>query len=384
MENINAVLNALNSDKTTCLLFEFYDNHKKELSKKWRKPKLFSKYCKAFILDAYLSASEKSKDVILNNYKDGNFNTVVASRIIDDLNAAVAKPGDCIEDLGKDYFEQYADFYDDPLFEKISWDNFYIGEAIRNFCGFYTMEELTSKDVEKKHNYKFTNDELKTLKYASYVPGLITNMHLLYDEQDDETTELHCNYELIEDPLLKKFAFHTSKDNYYFYVLADNRRLIRYHEGDIRVYQLTFDEFIEMVKLYFIKLYREREIDLSDYIDDLTDDSDDDISFGNDDDEEESEDSYDPNSFRNLCETILGFLDNMIDNSKNDEIEIEGYLEETDDQVSPKDYEKYMSKAIEYAWSDIQTVSDVYSLRMITKAREDVQRVRKLILTYKL
>lgn len=362
MERINEFLNILLSDNVTAQISDFYEENEQNLYPKWRDKKIFVTYYRASILDAYTRTDKATRVFLFNSFKNGNLIPSLFWSVVENLNSFSAKEGDS---LYPNNIKGLFDYAGDNLYGKLSKDDKYITECIMSECHFLTMDDLKNNDPLVTGHYTFTDDEIRTIRYASFFPTLIEKAHRLYDEMGP-SQEIYCNYELIEDDLLRRFAFHTNKDNDIFNIVDSNGRLMRYFQGDISFYDATFVDLLVLTKLYFIYFYREEviepeEMDPSEEaIDDLTDE-----------DREE------------FFEQIGDILSDLPEDDE-DMIEILSDENMEYEEIDPKTYQTIMVKAIETAWDKITKMSRHLSKRMIELSKDDQNRIKNIVLTYKL
>ena len=351
MERINEFINLLNGNQFSSDLFDFYSNHEYDLFEEWHDINKFSKYYKAYMVDTYMRAPQVTRDMMFNCLKDGNFNPALGLAIIRNLNASVAEVGQNMEGIYvQDFFELKCNMQD-PLYEHLLKDDYAVILALCNKINAITLADIKEGKVPEKYNYTFSPEEIEALENAfKYLP-LVQVIHSLCDEMD-HNYNIYCNYELLNDDFLKHFAFHTDKDNDEFIITDHTGRLMRYYQGDISFYISDLGGLTELTLLNFIHFYRraETEKDFGKMIDPEGK-----VFTFDDDKDEEDEDEF-PEDY-----------------------DVDEYA-----QMPPEIYARVMEIAMDASWNDIQNLSKNYSQRMIDVAKEDLERVDKLVYTYHL
>lgn len=395
MERINEFVNILLSDEVSGQIFEYFEKNKECLFLECRNIQLFSTFFRAEVIDAFLRSDNASRDLLFNSFKVNNIFPDVYKTVVDNLNLFYAEPGDNMEGVNPKDLEGLLEYVSDPLYNKISRDNEYIAEAVKSECFLLTMEDVKNSDPRLTGEYEFSPEEIKILEYAAYFPSLIERVHLLYDEMNI-SREIYCNYDLIEEDLLRMFAFHTDNDNDIQNIIDNNGRLIRYYQGDISFYKASFTSLVELTKLFFIYIYRE---DLDDDFDEEDNEEDNEEDFTSS--EEDSDIIFDgrrpinreldklpPEEKEKFLDRIGNLLNSLPEEIKEDDIEeILGDSEDDDFEYESIDANKYariMKKAISEAWDTVMKLSRCYSKRMIEVGKTDLDRIKEIARTYHL
>ena len=259
MDKLSKFLNLLYSDSITDKMLKFYDNYCDTLYDEWRCDKKFVTYLKAFYILVFLDASDKMKDKLISNFENNDLSDIAHSAI-DRLNAMYANTGEFMTGFDRD-IEKIAKYQSDELYSRL--DEEYgssIAELFMDCAGIITIDAVKSGDKTATYGYKFTKDEIKTLEDSLFLKFYNDALHTAYDYKESNY-KLKCNYDAIENEVLKKMAFHTDKDNPEFKIVFPNGQVMNYYEGDIRFYDLDFVQMVNLVKTYFINFYYNGEDD---------------------------------------------------------------------------------------------------------------------------
>jgi len=332
MDKLNEFINILNSDKITALLYDFYSDNEDYINPYWRDEKKFVSYLKGYYLDRYLEIPDDLKSLLFSDLKDGELNVGVLETFLDKTNGSLAKPNDHMETGSLQEFKDLMQFKDDELYEELSNDNSWIMGLYIEKNGIITIDELKKGDYIKIDGYSLDNDEIKTIEHAKMVPGLINTIHSLYDDLEDERNK--CNYDAIDDEVLKKFAFHTNKDNPEYNILFDDGTIVNYYKGDIRIMPINLMALVIFTKLTFI-------------------------------------DNYYNGENNQLFQFMLEPYDIDVSDVP---------FSELDDETM----EILMSIAIEMVYSNVESLNLIYSKKMIEDSKRDVKKMGELVKKYKL
>ena len=336
MDKLNEFINMLNDDKMTAKFYEYYKECTFDIDKKWKNPHKFVSYIKAFYVDRYIEAPEDLKELLFNQVKDGQLNYGANYVFLNTLRGMAAKVNQFIE--YDEYGELVApeEYSDDPLYDTLT-EHYteHIAEIVKTYGSYITIEELVDGNYEVVDGYVVSQDEIKTILYAKLIPGYISAVHALYDEFDDENDERTiCNYDAIEDETLRKLAFHTDKDNPDYDIIFPDGIIMNYYKGDIRFCPITFDEIVEYTKLKFIDNYY----------------------YGDENDVFQEQLKEHPDIDANV----------------------------SFDEMDGETFGKLVMLAAELVVSAANAFENIYSKRMIDQYNNDVDRMSKLVLKYKL
>lgn len=235
---------------------DYYARKERFLDDKWKDPELFIQYLKAAILDKYSKCDELEKEELLEELSYDAIEPELDINIISMMNTSVNDNNRDLNDEDKDFLLSLKEYIDNPLYEELSNHDEKITELIVKTNGFSFMKDI---ERDKKSNfgrreYVFDEEEINTLKKAKAASSILTEIHSKYDENVGYEKQV-CNYDAIEDEKLKKYAYHTDKDNPEFEIIFDDGTIMNYYMGDIRFKPFNFETVLKLTKLSYISLF---------------------------------------------------------------------------------------------------------------------------------
>lgn len=333
MKNIEKLQKIFESATFREAALEYYERKERFLNDDCKDPSIFIPYLKAAIMDTYMNADEETKEELLEELSYEVIEPELDIDLIYTINTSVSSEGNKpIRDKDKEYLESLSEHIDDPIYEELSKHNKDIIKCIVRDNGFKFMRDIkpgkTFTSGRKTHT--FDEEEIKTLERSKFVIPLLNRVHELYDEYEGELDKPRCNYDAIEDETLKKFAFHTDKENFEFEIIFDDGTIMNYCMGDIRFKPFNFKTVVKLTKLAFVELYR--------------------------------------NDSQNDIERIFNSFNQSIDPYNMTE-------EEFDDSISA---------SFEHIYKYLYCADEKESVKMLKDAKEDKIKMNKLILKYNL
>ena len=331
---LNEFIELLNSDKVTGLLFDKYSEEEYSINTVWQNADLFISYLKAYILGRYIASNKKIKNKIADDLKNGILNHEFLLTFIDKINCSSAKEAVNLEGVVEEDFTDLHDHLEDEMYAELSEEDEYIKGLIIERNDILEEDYIENGQYVLASGYKISKEEMDTIKCARYVPAIIHKIHCLYDE--DNLNRPICNYDAIDDELLKKFAFHTECNNPQLYILFNDGTIVDYYNGDIRICPLKIDEIVKYTKLQFI------------------------------------ENHYNPDNEENVVLQLA--LEQY------DELDPTKEIDDLDD----KEFELLINFASDYIFGLSTSLAMVYSRKMINDSKKEVEGIKSLVKKYKL
>lgn len=253
MNNIKKLIKALKSD-------EFLDATKESyyfLTADRTEPKVsLEEYVLALrglFIDEYITAkNEEEMNYIMQAAINCDIYAINATDIFKTCEASKAKPGDVVE---LDYFKQridIAEYQDEPMYDDLSKYDSIIAKIIKKEHCFYSIKQIKRGDYVGPRDYRISQKEIRTIENVKLIKPLNRLIHDLYDVTG--VLFNYCEYnDIPEDSILKKFAFHTDKENPLFKIVFEDGTIIEYLEGDIRVLSYRYQDLLVLTKLHMVQ-----------------------------------------------------------------------------------------------------------------------------------
>ncbi len=335
MNILRAFIKQLNSRVVEELLLDYYYENADAINSKYRDEKKFIAYLKAFYIEKFLSYPPELQRILIDQLQDGNLNTSVVENFIDVINGSEAKVEENIDGISlSDFIDLYA-YRDDPIYDLLSEKDEYIFNLIRDINGFVTLDELKSGNYVFPDNYRLDSKEITMLEKSNLLREIINWAHINFDQYSDELDgRTLCNFDLIEDETIRSIVPHTNKDNPEIEIVLPDGTIVNYFKGDIRFYPLSFKALAEYIKLTFIDNYY----------------------------------NGDENPFLKM----KLFNDGIC----LDDVNI--------DEMTREQFEILLTYATDMATDAIRSLTNIYSKKMISDAKDKVKTLKTLVYKYKL
>lgn len=253
MDKIEKVLQLLNSDEIGTEINSLYDLLYTGLKPELHDKELFLRYFKGFILDKYLTLEDEDRTLILNSLTDHQINTGMVEKFIDVFNGSIAKVHDSLDGVTFDYFKSLLKYRNNTILKLLEPYETDFDIITKENNGLLTIDEIKRGEYPSVYTYRLDEEEIKQIEMATMVPGIITLVHSLYDDLDDQ--RLVCNYDDIDDELLRNLVPHTDRKNPNFNILFPNGIIVNYYMGDIRIRPIRFQDLVFFIKLAFVDNY---------------------------------------------------------------------------------------------------------------------------------
>lgn len=253
MKNIKDLIKTLKSD-------EFFDATKEAyyfLTLDRKEPKVsleeYASAIRGLFVDAYITAAnEEEMNYIMQSAISCDIYAVNANDMFKTCEASKSKPGDIVE---IDYFKQrinITEYQDESMYDDLSKYDSIISKIIKKEHCFYSIKQIKRGDYVGPQNYRISQKEIRTIENVKLIKPLNKLIHDLYDVTG--TFFDYCEYDDIpEDSILKKFAFHTGKNNPLFKIVFEDGTIVEYLEGDLRVLSYKYQDLLELTKLHMIQ-----------------------------------------------------------------------------------------------------------------------------------
>ncbi len=236
MERIKKLIEALNSDKITGMLHEYYEANDYALKPKWKCSKRFTKYLKAYYLKCFLEAEKEKRDIIFNEIIDGNINVAINNNFLKAVMASEANTSENIDYVDPKELLFLDDYLDDDLYEELSDNDDDIRDYILKSEKIITFDDLVNGSYEPIDDYVISNEEIATIEKFKELPELSFIAHEINGEEIDE----------------RVIVYQPNKKNPQYGILFEDGTIIIYYNGDIRVLKFKIEDIVKYVKLQFI------------------------------------------------------------------------------------------------------------------------------------
>lgn len=223
----------------------------------------FEEYISALrglFIDKFITAiSEEGINYIMNAAQNSDIFAVDANGIFKLVEATKAKIGDLVE---KDYLKKIrdiTDYQDEPLYDDLSKYNNVIVKYIKDIHFYYSIRQIKMGNYKAEANYRLSQKEIRMITNVRMIGPINRIIHANYDINDFLWP--CCDFdEIPEDSVLKRFAFHTDKENPLFKIVFEDGTIVEYLYGDLRVLSYKFQSLLTLIKLNIVKILEENKI----------------------------------------------------------------------------------------------------------------------------
>lgn len=268
MDSYTRLLNVLKSDSFKNYIYTNFDEYIDRLNQDLKNPDIFMKYCRAFVVDIYLSLDDDMKNKLVNQIERNGLTDTEMDFLIFNLNACVSKPNDHIDKESEEFFEELEPYKDKPLSKLLTQYRKEIFEVLSREMGVFTINQIKDgdyyipqKDSEgRMSEYILDDNEIETIENAHKASLLVDIGHSLYD--DIKYTQrpsilggvvidkyITCDYEKADNDGLGNIVFDTLKDGpkLEIDIVFEDGIIMQYHKGAIRKKQYTNDEMMTYI-----------------------------------------------------------------------------------------------------------------------------------------
>ena len=258
MEKFDYLIEAVNSDEfienamnNYCnFLYLNKDNNLERTAQNMEK---FISYLKAqYIKEFFETDDEEIQEAIIESAFMGKVYPNRIYWIFDNINISSAKVGQFMNLDGVKKIKELQQYLNNPMYKELSKKDEYIKKSIIENQKYNTIEEIENGKYIQHKGYTLDKEEIQTIKNAKLIPTINRTIHVLYDEYDEYRIS-YCEYEDIDDEILKKFAFHTNKNNPEFNIIFEDGTIVNYFYGDIRVMPYKLEDYLTYTKLHMIE-----------------------------------------------------------------------------------------------------------------------------------
>lgn len=243
---------------------ELYSDYKKYLHKEFQKidDKVIVSYFIAYIISVY----EKQENTFAKNHfivtlKAESILTELLNEFINRLNATKSNLGDLVHKETHEELDKLKTSKKNVIYKELSKSNKDIAKIIKDYHGYFTVNELKKKSQEEPPSgifkpYIVSLDEISTIEATKEWPTLNELGHLLYDVK--RGYRYCCDHDIKDDSEeLKRIMVNTGRNNPKFDILFKDGTIVEYYRGDIRIKSYTFGHVIKLTKLYYAQHYEE-------------------------------------------------------------------------------------------------------------------------------
>ena len=215
---------------------------------------------RGLFIDEYITAKDTTEmNYIMQAALNSDIYAVDATGIFKTVEATKAKPGEVVE---IDYVKEsinITEFQDEPLYDDISKYNNIIANIIKKEQCFYSLKQIKMGNYVGPRNYRISPKEIRTIENVKMIKPINKIIHDLYD-----VTGVFYNYceynDIPQNSVLKKFAFHTNKENPLFKIVFEDGTIVEYLMGDLRVLSYNFKDLLVLTKLHMVQELQQNDI----------------------------------------------------------------------------------------------------------------------------
>ena len=329
MYNMEKLLEVLNSKEFIEYAKERYESKEHLMYDEWKNFNVFVRCLKATYVENFLKAdTEKKKEYIILSIPMHHIESDYVLSVIETLNTSVSSVNDPRNKKDIAYLKKIQQYEKDPMFDVLSERDEEIEMYAVMLNSFVYLDDLEEGIYTIDTDYRFSDEEIETIKKAVMFPDFNNIMHALYDE-DDGINKATSSFDKIEDEALKKLVFHTNKKNPEFEIICEDGTIVNYHLGDIRIKPFKMEDVIKFTKLAFISQYHNGP---------------------------ESE--------------IGGFLVGSVDQN------IDPF------NMSTEEFEENIGSAFYEVYGRLYGLDEIYSKKMIDNAQDEIKTIQKIIKKY--
>lgn len=223
----------------------------------------FEEYISALrglFIDKFITAiSEEEINYIMNAAQNSDIFAVDANGIFKLVEATKAKIGDLVEKDCLKKIRDITDYQDEPLYDDLSKYNNVIVKYIKDIHFYYSIRQIKMGNYKAEANYRLSQKEIRMIANVRMIGPINRIIHANYDINDFLWP--CCDFdEIPEDSVLKRFAFHTDKENPLFKIVFEDGTIVEYLYGDLRVLSYKFQSLLTLTKLNIVKILEENKI----------------------------------------------------------------------------------------------------------------------------
>lgn len=282
MDSYTRLVNVLKSDVFQKYIYTNYKEYIDKLKKDLRKPEVFMKYCRAFIMDLYFHYDDEKREMLVDKIVHDGLTETEVDFLVFRLNACMAKPNDHIDEESEEFFEELDPYKDKPLAKSLSKYREDIFSVLSREMGVFTIKQIKEGDYHipqrdaegRMGEYFLGDDEIQTIEAAHKASVLVDLGHSLYD--DIEYTKrpsilggiaidkkITCDYEKADSDGLGNLVFNTLKDSPKIEVdiVFEDGIMMQYHLGGIKKKPYTIDEMMTYIYADIARLLEEEGYD---------------------------------------------------------------------------------------------------------------------------
>ena len=223
----------------------------------------FEEYISALrglFIDKFITAiSEEEINYIMNAAQNSDIFAVDANGIFKLVEATKAKIGDLVEKDCLNKIRDITDYQDEPLYDDLSKYNNVIAKYIKDTHFYYSIRQIKMGNYKAEANYRLSQKEIRMIENVRMIGPINRIIHANYDTNDFLWP--YCDFdEIPKDSVLKRFAFHTDKENPLFEIVFEDGTIVEYLYGDLRVLSYKFQSLLTLTKLNIVKILEENKI----------------------------------------------------------------------------------------------------------------------------
>ena len=262
MDHLKKLLDILKRERVNVAIYKKCSEYVDELDDDDLYVGKLHSYVKALIVDDFLKLSEKGQKDTLSLLSCGFIDPKYVCIAIRNINMLFVDSGSLMYPPRRTFLRGLEQYKDDPILDEdlISNDEL-IKRIICKRNHIYPIDDIEKGKYSLIHNYRLDESEITEIKKVTYITDiLIRRVHELYDEDQGEFNKTVCNYDAIEDEAIRKLIPHTYRKNPPVQILLSNGSIVDYYKGDIKIKPYRMMDFINLVKLVYVKKRHESSL----------------------------------------------------------------------------------------------------------------------------
>ena len=261
MDELDKLIDILNTEEKNELMHEMYQTAKDMLDRRWHNidEEDMLSYIKAYCIYLYLNMDDERQKGLYLLAIEMNFAFIgIFSAFVDKMNAIKARMSDLKDKNVLESLKLLYKYINDPKYEELSKSNFEIADMIKDYHGYFTIDEIKSgKYLYDKNNplgYQLTGREIEIIDRTKKYYQLNQLAHMLYDEEG--IYHYYCDKNIYSnEEILKRFIVDTNKENPQYEIVFDDGIILDYVMGNIWIKPYKFNHVLTYTKLFYVKNY---------------------------------------------------------------------------------------------------------------------------------
>ena len=283
MDSYTRLINILKSEEFKNYIYTYYQEYIDKLNKELKKPEVFMKYCRAFIMDIYFKYDYEQRELLADKIEHDGLTETEVDFLVFRLNACMAKPNDHIDKDSEEFFEELAPYKDSKIAKSLEKYRKEIFSVLSREMGVFTIKQIKEGNYyipqrepgeRRMGEYIIGDDEIETIEAAHKASLLVDIGHSLYDDVEytqrpsilggiEIDKRIKCDYEKADIDGLGNFVFDTLKDapKIEVDIVFEDGIMMKYHLGNIRKEPYTIDEMMAYIYADITRLLEEEGYD---------------------------------------------------------------------------------------------------------------------------